>query len=98
VVLRYGLRWIGFVAVSVLVMHLWFVPASWQFILFSVAGNCLGMYLGARYAGRLDAENQLRLRTGFRLLRASVINSIVCAIIGVTGMLITGVLPPADLW
>src|SRR4249919_1299837 len=98
IVLRYGLRWVGYVALSVLIMHLWFVHASPTFILFSVAGNCLGMYLGARYAGRLDAENQLRLRTGFRLLRASMINSVVCAIVGVTGMLITGVLQPADLW
>ena len=98
VVLRYGLRWIGYVALSVLVMHLWFVPAPAAFILFSVTGNCLGMYLGARYVGRLDTENQLRLRTGFRMLRAAAINSVVCAVIGVTGMLMTGVLQLDLLW
>jgi diguanylate cyclase (GGDEF)-like protein len=98
IVLRYGVRWIGYVAFSVLVMHLWFVPAPPTFIFFSIAGNCLGMYLGARYAGRLDAENQLRLRTGFRLLRASIINSAICALVGVTGMLVTGVLASNELW
>ena len=98
VVLRYGVRWVGYVALSVLIMHLWFVPAPPMFILFSIAGNCLGMYLGARYAGRLDAENQLRLRTGFRLLRASIINSLICAIVGVTGMVITGAVHGSEFW
>lgn len=99
VVLRYGLRWLGFVAVSVLLMHLLPIsPVPRGFIAYSVASNCLGMYFGARYAGRMDSENQLRLRTGMRLLRAAIINSAISAVIGVTGLRMTGMLDAAGLW
>jgi diguanylate cyclase (GGDEF)-like protein len=98
IVLRYGQRWIGYVAVSVLLMHLWFIPRPPEFIAFAIAANCLGMYSGARHVGRLDAENQLRLRTGFRLLRGAIINSVVCAAVGVFGMMVTNVPMASGPW
>jgi diguanylate cyclase (GGDEF)-like protein len=103
-VLRFGWRWAGCVAVAVFVAHfpfgnfLPFLPYGWAvspapagFIPFSVAANSLGPLVGAYYAGQRNAS-LFSLRTGLQQLRGSVIAATVSAVIGVVGLQATGML------
>jgi len=98
-VLRFGWRWAGCVAVAVLIAHfpfghfLPFLPYDWAFspapaafIPFSVAANSLGPLAGAIYAGHRNAS-LFSLRTGLQQLRGSVLAAAVGAAIGSVGLL-----------
>jgi diguanylate cyclase (GGDEF)-like protein len=105
IVLRYGWRWSGAVAVAVLLAHfpfgrfLPFLPHDWAlspvpaaFIPFSIAANTLGALAGAWYAGNQSYSNMLSLRTGLTHLRGGVVAVVVSALIGVAGLFYTGML------
>ena len=98
-VLRYGWRWAGCVAVAVLLAHfpfgrfLTFLPADWAlspapdaFIPFSIAANSLGALVGAWYAGNQNYASLFSLRTGLVQLRGSVIAAGISAFIGLLGL------------
>jgi diguanylate cyclase (GGDEF)-like protein len=104
-VLRYGWRWSGVVAVAVLLAHfpfgrvLPFLPPDWalspvpdKFIPFSIAANTLGALVGAWYAGNQSFASSLSLRTGLTQLRGSVIGAAVSGVIGAAGLDYAGML------
>ena len=109
IVLRYGWRWSGAVAVAVLLAHfpfgrfLPFLPYNWAlspvpdaFIPFSIAANTLGALVGAWYAGNQSFSNALSLRTGLTQLRGSVVGAAVSGVIGAAGLDYAGMLGPVD--
>ena len=85
-VLRYGLRWCGFIAVSVLLFHLLLSPAPPAFLGFSIASNTLGALAGAAYALHSKPDSQMTVRGGLLLLRGGMVMALTSALIGVAGM------------
>ncbi|MGH8029343.1 MAG: hypothetical protein ACREO3_05340, partial [Arenimonas sp.] len=98
-VLRYGWRWSGVVAVAVLIAHFPFgryvpmlaenwalSPVPGAFIPFSIAANTIGALVGAWYAGNQNYASSLSLRTGLRQLRGAVVGAAVSGVIGAAGL------------
>jgi diguanylate cyclase (GGDEF)-like protein len=95
-VVRYGLRWVWFVPVSLLVWYFAFknVPAS--FVPYSLASNLLGTWAGAWLILRAPLPEQMDTRFAFRVLRGSLLMAGISAAIGVAGMVGTGLIKPAS--
>jgi len=88
-VIRYGLRWVLFVPVAVLVTHLTVSQVSPQFMVFSVVSNTLGVLAGGWLVRRTPLPEQMDLRFAFRALRGGMLMAAVSATIGVIGMVVT---------
>jgi diguanylate cyclase (GGDEF)-like protein len=109
IVLRYGWRWAGAVAVAVLLAHfpfgrfLPFLPYNWAmspvpdaFIAFSIAANTLGALAGGWWADNQKFSNLLSLRTGLAQFRGGVVAAAVSGAIGAFGLDATGMLGGGD--
>lgn len=98
-VLRFGLSAAWPIAVGQLLLHLWLVPVPALFLPFSASSNAIGTLLACLYVFRRRPRPQLQLRTedGLLLLRGAVLLCATSAIIGSLGMLLAGMVPPADL-
>jgi len=97
-VLRYGWRWSVFIPVAVLVAHFSFVPVPAKFIPFSVMANFLGPLAGAYAAHRSGIQPRISLASGFGMLRASSAMVFVSAMIGVPGLVYSGMVPASAFW
>jgi diguanylate cyclase (GGDEF)-like protein len=94
VVIRYGLRWVLFVPVAVLIAHLTPVsPVEASFIPFSMAANTLGTLAGGWLVRRVPLPNQMDIRFAFRALRGGLLLSAVSAGVGVVGLVASGFIP-----
>jgi diguanylate cyclase (GGDEF)-like protein len=87
-VVRYGLRWVLFVPVAVLIAHLTPVsPVAAEFIPYSMLANTLGTLAGAWLVRSTPLPRQMDIRFAFRCLRGGLLMSAISAAIGVGGML-----------
>ena len=96
-VVRYGLRWVWFVPVALLIAHLSFSPAPASFIPFSLLSNLAGTFAGAWLILRTPVPEQLDTRFAFRSLRGALLMAAVTAVIGVFGMVSTGMIVQASV-
>jgi diguanylate cyclase (GGDEF)-like protein len=93
-VIRYGLRWVLFVPVAVLIAHLTPVsPVAAGFIPFSMAANTLGTLAGGWLVRRTPLPAQMDIRFAFRALRGGLLLAAVSSGIGVTGLVASGFIP-----
>jgi diguanylate cyclase (GGDEF)-like protein len=95
---KYGLGWSIPLAIALLIMHSLFNPVSPTFLIFSLLSNMVGACIAAAYIRSLNLASFLSTRTGFALLRASILMAMIGSLIGVTGMLVSGMLPVTDFW
>lgn len=98
--LLYGWRWWFATPLAVLAVHLLVAPVPPAFIGVSMAANTLGAVLAALLvrARAPDAAHRLRAASGFHLLAAAALGSSASALVGVSGMVATGMLPAPDFW
>ena len=96
-VVRYGLRWVWFVPVALLIGHLTFVPVASAFIPYSLVSNLLGTLAGGWLILRVPLPEQMDTRFGFRALRGGVLMAAVSAAIGVLGMVHSGLILKASV-
>ncbi len=96
-VVRYGLRWVWFIPAALLLAYFSFhrVPAS--FMPYSLASNLLGTVAGGWLILRIPLPDHMDTRFAFRMLRGGLLMSAISALIGVTGMVITGLIPKASV-
>jgi diguanylate cyclase (GGDEF)-like protein len=96
-VIRYGLRWVWFVPLALLIAHLTISPVQANFIPFSLLSNLAGTLAGAWLILREPVPEQMDTRFGFRVLRGSLLMAAVSASIGVFGMVYTGLILQASV-
>jgi diguanylate cyclase (GGDEF)-like protein len=96
-VIRYGLRWVWFIPLSLLIAHLTLSPAPTNFIPFSLMSNFLGTLAGAWLVLREPLPEQMDTRFGFRVLRGGLLMSTISASVGVFGMVSTGMIQQASV-
>jgi diguanylate cyclase (GGDEF)-like protein len=96
VVIRYGLRWVLFVPVAVLIAHLTPVsPVDPGFIPFSLASNTLGTLAGGWLVRRHPLPAQMDIHFAFRAVRGGLLMAAISASIGVVGLVASGFIPQA---
>ena len=95
---RYGLRWVLPLAVSILLMHLLISPVPNTFLLFSVASNVIGGSLAAIYVRRKALPSFISVHGGFVLLRGGIIMATVRALIGTAGLYVADMVAADMLW
>jgi diguanylate cyclase (GGDEF)-like protein len=99
-VLRYGLWQTLTIPIAMLLLHLFVVPVSPLFMVYSLASNALATLLAGWYVHRGHERNRrihLRSSDGFLLLRGGVLLCVASAAIGSAGMLHAGMAPAADI-
>jgi integral membrane sensor domain MASE1 len=97
-VIRYGLRWVLFVPIAVLIAHLSPVsPVDATFIPFSMAANTFGTLAGAWFVRRQPLPAQMDVHFAFRAVRGGLLLATISAAIGVTGLVASGFIPRADI-
>ena len=98
--LLYGLRWAGFIVVSVLLVHAFLEPVPLEFVPYSVLSNALGAVLGAALVRsfRPTAPTRLSLAAGLTLLLGGLAVVVIGAPIGALGMVQSGMLPASEFW
>ncbi len=106
ILLLEGRRHWPLIAVGVVLVHWLVAPVPLTFALFSVLANTLSAVAGVSFVrlfGPLDLTS-LKVRTGFRLLGGGVVLAAISAIIGVSGMIVSGMttadqsLPAISKW
>ena len=97
VVVRYGLRWVLFVPVAMLLDYLLRQPSPPLFLLFSTLGNTLGALVGGWLARRRPLPAYADSRTGFRMLAGGLALSTVGAVVGSVGMHLSSLLPMSGM-
>ncbi len=95
VALRYGLRWVGIVPVSLLLYYLVAPGVPTLFAAYVMAGNTLATWLAAWLVFRLDAMH-LRVRDGVTILYGGLLLSVVSASVGTLGLLHAGLMPRSE--
>ncbi len=95
--LRFGRRHVGFIPLALLVYHATFSPVPDLFLPFSLAANTLSALAGAWVVTRGGDMPQLDVRTGLRMLAGGAVLAAVSATIGVAGMHVADMLPPARI-
>ncbi len=101
---RYGLIWSVPLAATICLMHWLMDPVTPLFLLFSISSNVIGAALAAVYVRSYNyvrtnkLSSFLSLRNGFISLRAAIIMALTSALIGVTGLSISGIANPEDFW
>ena len=96
-VLRYGLKQAPTIAIAQLLLHLFVVPASSTFLLFSVASNSVATVLACAYVQHRRKQLQFRINDGLLLLRGGLLLGVISAGIGTVGMLQADMVPAHDL-
>ena len=92
-VLRFGLRHVWFVPLSLLVFHLTLAPVPVGFLPFSLLASTAGTLAGAWLAARAPPTPGVDLRKGLQVLLGGALLAVVSASIGVAGMVVVGMLP-----
>ena len=85
------------IPLGILLTHLLVSPAPWLFIPFSLASNTVATLLAVLWVRRIagDSLTTLRVGNGFVLLVGGVLSSTVSALIGVSGMVVSEMVPSA---
>lgn len=95
---RYGLIWAFPLAGVVALMHWLINPVPPLFLLFSISSNVIGAILAALYVRSYGINSYLSLRSGFITLRAAILMASTSALIGVTGLCLSGISSFGDFW
>ncbi len=93
--LRFGIRHVWFIPVSLLVFHLTLAPVPLIFLPFSLLANTGGALAGWWLAQRAPPTAGADLRKALQILLGGVLLALVSASIGVVGMATAGMLPDA---
>src|SRR5687768_15079231 len=95
VLLLHGLGWWPFIAVSVVIIHLTVSVVPAAFVPFSLAANVVPVVVGVALVRRRfpSAPIVMSMRAGFELLQAALVAVTLSALIGVTGLVVSGMLP-----
>lgn len=90
--LKYGWRWWPAAALAVLISHLLLAPVPLAFLPWSVMGNVLGGVAGCLFVRRVypSALERFDITTGAGLLAGGVILAGTSALVGCTGMVLSG--------
>lgn len=97
-VLRYGWRWSAFVPVAVLIGHATFSPVPTNFLPFSVAANLFGALAGAYAVHASGTTPNVRISSGFGMLRGGVVMAVVSGSIGSAGLVYSRMVPASEFW
>ena len=92
VVIRFGLHWAWIVPVAMIIMHMTISPVPAAFVPYSLLSNTLGVIAGGWFVNRVRNPAHLDIRFAFRVLRGGMLMSLVSAVIGVGGMVASGLL------
>ena len=95
-VIRYGLRWVWIVPVAMLILHMTISPVPAAFVPYSLLSNTLGVLAGGWFVHRVQVPEQLDIRFAFRVLRGGMLMALISAVIGVGGMVASGLLREAS--
>ena len=97
--LIWGLRWWPFIAVGVLILHLFISPTPYLFIPYSLLSNVLGPVAGIALVQRFHpgAAERLTVRSGLVMFQGGLVMVGISALIGVAGLIHAGMLPMAEL-
>lgn len=91
-VIRYGWRWSLFIPPAVFIAHGALVPVADSFLPFSVASNLIGSLAAYVALGR-HRRPDMKVDSGFALLRGAVVMVVVAAAIGTVGLVSSGMVP-----
>ena len=97
-IVRFGWRDALFVPVAVLIAHLTFNKVPAAFIPFSVLANFAGALAGGYIVGATGVLPRVRVSSGFGMLRAGVLMSLVSGGIGTFGLIASDMIEPAGFW
>ena len=92
-VIRYGWRWSLFIPPAVIIAHGALVPVPDWFLPFSVASNLLGSLAGAYVALGRTMRPDMKVESGFALLRGALAMVVVASAIGTEGLVSSGMVP-----
>lgn len=95
-VIRYGLRWAWIVPVAMIILHLTISPVPDAFVPYSLLSNTLGVLAGGWFVHRVPLPEHLDIRFAFRVLRGGMLMALISAVIGVGGMVASGLLRDAS--
>lgn len=95
---RFGLKWAIPLGLTVWLMHWLMNPVPPLFLFFSIISNMIGASLAAYYIHSYKILSFLSMRSGFTILRAGVLMSVSSALIGVTGLCLSGMAPFSHFW
>lgn len=95
-VARFGPRWAVVVPLAMLIAHATFAPVPVAFVPWSASANLLGALVAAWWIHRRTIAPGA-IAYGLRLMVAGLLMCVVSAVIGVTGMWRSGMLPAAAL-
>jgi diguanylate cyclase (GGDEF)-like protein len=98
IVVRYGLRWVLFVPVANLLLHLLIAPVPDVFMPYSIASNAIGSLVGGWLARQVPRNRRFTLFGGIGMLPGVVSMGAIGSLIGVTGMLHSGMIQPTQYW
>jgi integral membrane sensor domain MASE1 len=95
-----GLAWWPVMAVGIVLLHLLVQPVPVEFIPFSVAANVISTVAAAWLVRRYWpwVTRELSVRSGFALLRGALVLVLISGLIGVAGMVYSGMLPATEFW
>jgi diguanylate cyclase (GGDEF)-like protein len=99
VLVFHGPRWWPVIPIGILLTHLLVTPAPWMFVPFSVASNTIATLVAVTLARRIGGNDLMTLRvsSGFVLLVGGALSAGISSIIGVGGMLVSGMIAPNHL-
>lgn len=97
-VVRYGWRGALFIPPAVVIAHGVLVPVPDEFLAYSVASNLLGSLLGGYVALGRGFQPDLKVSSGFAMLRGAVVMVVVAAAIGTVGLVQSGMVPAEAAW
>lgn len=95
--LRYGMRHVWFIPLSLVVFHLTLSPVPPTFLVFSLVANTVATMAGAWLAGRVAVSRDIDVRKAMQVLVAGALLAVVSATIGIAGMRIAGMLSEEDV-
>ncbi|GMU42724.1 MAG: EAL domain-containing protein [Xanthomonadales bacterium] len=98
VLIHHGPSWWPVIPLGIALTHLLVSPAPWLFVPFSLASNTVATVLGAIWVRRIAGEQltTLRVGNGFLLLIGGIFSASLSALIGVSGMVLGGMVATAD--
>ena len=97
VVIHYGLRWAWIVPVAMALVHMTVSPVPTAFIPYSLLSNTLGVLAGGWFVRRVQVPAHLDIRFAFRVLRGGVLMALISALVGVGGMVASGLIREASV-
>ncbi len=95
---RYGLHWVVPLIIANLLVHVLISPVPNSFLPFSILSNAIGGLLGAYYVRQKNLHTFMSVKSGFALLRGSMIMAGISALIGTSGLYISGMVEAGALW